>query len=122
MSRIPQSDPPLNRREFLGSSAVNAAGVAAGVVGWSGVAAAGLSPAERVRIAVIGVRNQGKVLATTLAALPDVDVAALCDVDESLLPVAGRAVEVVQGKAPRFEHDFRRLLDDRQVDAVVIAT
>jgi predicted dehydrogenase len=71
---------------------------------------------------VIGVRNQGKTLATSLAVFPDVDVAALCDVDESLLPIAGRVVEAAQGKLPRFERDFRRLLDDPQLDAVVIAT
>jgi nitrous oxide reductase len=33
MPHLPQSDSPLNRREFLGSSAINAAGMAAGVVG-----------------------------------------------------------------------------------------
>jgi predicted dehydrogenase len=122
MPRPTQSDSPLNRREFLGSSAINAAGMAAGVVGWAGVAGAGASPAERVRVGVIGVRNQGKTLATSLAALPDVEVAALCDVDESLLPIAGRGVEAICGKLPRFERDFRRLLDDPQLDAVVIAT
>ncbi|HTI49917.1 MAG TPA: Gfo/Idh/MocA family oxidoreductase [Planctomycetaceae bacterium] len=121
-SRTRPIDPPLNRREFLGSSAMNAAGMAAGVVGWAGVAATGAEPSERVRVGVIGIRNQGKVLATRLAGLPDVEVAALCDVDAGLLPVAGRAVEAVQGKLPRYEADFRRLLDDKAIDAVVIAT
>jgi predicted dehydrogenase len=125
MPRLPPNGPPLNRREFLGSTAINAAGmaagVAAGVVGWPGVAARA-SPSDRVRVGVIGIRNQGKSLATTLAALPDVDVAVLCDVDANLLPVAGRAIETIRGKAPRFERDFRRLLDDREIDAVAIAT
>src|SRR5690606_37724707 len=44
------------------------------------------------------------------------------DVDESLLPVASRAVEAIQGRAPEWEHDFRRVLDDPRIDAVVIAT
>lgn len=101
---------------------MNAAGMAAGVVGWTGVAAASADPTERVRIGVIGIRNQGKVLASRLAGLADVEVTSLCDVDASLLPIAGRAVEAVQGKLPRYESDFRRLLDDRSVDAVVIAT
>jgi predicted dehydrogenase len=110
-----------NRRQFLGSSAKNAAGVAAGMVALGSIAAqAGAS--ERVRVAVIGVRNQGKSLAGNLATLADVEVSALCDVDESLRPAATRAVADIQGRAPRWENDFRRLLDDRTIDAVVIAT
>jgi predicted dehydrogenase len=113
----------VNRRQFLGSSAKNAAGVAVGMVG---LAAAGASlkaaPSERVRVATIGVRNQGKVLATGLASLGDVEVVALCDVDESLRSAAMRALPETVGRAPRWESDFRRILDDRSIDAVVIAT
>ncbi len=117
----------VNRRQFLGSSAKNAAGVAVGMVGLAGATAAvtagtKATPGERVRVAAIGVRNQGKTLAALLAALPDVDVVALCDVDESLRPAATRAVVDVKGKSPRWESDFRRILDDRTIDAVVIAT
>ncbi|MBS0266306.1 MAG: Gfo/Idh/MocA family oxidoreductase [Planctomycetes bacterium] len=116
-------DPPINRRRFLGASAANAAGMAAaGVVGWGGVAQAKSSPGEKIAVGVIGVRGQGKTLATALAGFPDVQVAALCDVDESLLPVVSREVESQQGPAPILVKDFRRLLDDPQVDAVVIAT
>jgi predicted dehydrogenase len=121
MSR-PTSDSPLSRREFLGSSALNAASVAAGVVGLTGAAVAAAGPAETVRVGVIGVRNQGKTLATTFAGLPQVQVAALCDVDANLLPGTGRVVEAIQGTTPRFEGDFRRLLDDPSIDAVAIAT
>lgn len=115
----------VNRRQFLGSSAKNAAGVAAGMVALAGATAATgrkATAGERVRIAVIGVRNQGKTLAAHLAALSDVDLVALCDVDESLRPTATRAAGDGQGKLPRWEPDFRRVLDDQSIDAVVIAT
>jgi predicted dehydrogenase len=115
----------VNRRQFLGSSAKNAAGVAAGMVALAGataVAGSKSSPGERVRVATIGVRNQGKTLTAHLVGLPDVDVVALCDVDESLRPAATSAVTDAHGKAPRWESDFRRILDDRTIDAVVIAT
>lgn len=114
-------DEPINRREFLGSSAKNAAGVAAGMVGLAGVAVAKAAPTERVSVGVIGVRGQGKVLATGLAALPDVDLVTLCDIDESQLPIVSNAVAAIQGRPPRAEQDFRRLLDDPSLDAVVIA-
>ncbi|HET6324216.1 MAG TPA: Gfo/Idh/MocA family oxidoreductase [Planctomycetaceae bacterium] len=117
----------VSRRQFLGSSAKNAAGVAAGMVGLAASASlkaapSERAPAERVRVATIGVRNQGKTLAAGLASLPDVEVVALCDVDESLRPAAVRAVSDITGRVPRFESDFRRILDDRTIDAVVIAT
>src|SRR6185295_15893452 len=88
----------INRRVFLGASAANAAGMAAaGVVGWTGVAGARPAPSERVNVAVIGLRGQGKVLAGALAGFPDVNLAALCDVDESLLPQVAHEVESRSG-------------------------
>src|SRR5690606_28120697 len=92
----------VNRRQFLGRSAKNAAGMAAGMVGLAG-AMAQAPPNERLSIATIGVRNQGKQLAADLAAFADVDVVAICDVDESVLPAASQAVEDAQGWAPRIE-------------------
>lgn len=113
----------LSRRQFLGRSAQNAAGVAAGMVGLSGAAVlAKAAAAERVQIAVIGVRNQGKSLAAGLAALPEAQIVTLCDVDENVLVAASHAVQKEQGTTPHLERDFRRLLDDPKVDAVVIAT
>jgi predicted dehydrogenase len=110
----------LNRRQFLGRSAKNAAGVAAGVVGLSASVARGDRSSD-VRVGIIGVRNQGRTLAQRLAQMADVEVAALCDVDMSLVPAAMKAVDA-QTKTPRWEADFRRILDDETIDAVVIAT
>lgn len=113
----------LSRRQFLGRSAQNAAGVAAGMVGLAGATALAKGAAsERVRLAVIGVRNQGKSLATGFASLPDASIVTLCDVDESVLPSAVQAVQKVQGTSPQTKRDFREVLDDPKVDAVVIAT
>ncbi|HUG92499.1 MAG TPA: Gfo/Idh/MocA family oxidoreductase [Planctomycetaceae bacterium] len=112
----------ISRRQFLGSSAMNAAGVAAGMVGLAAAAMPKRSASERVRLGVIGVRSQGRFLAGTFAGLPDADVAAVCDVDENVLPAAVRAVEDAQGRPPVRVRDFRRLLDDPSIDAVVVAT
>ncbi|MCA9094265.1 MAG: Gfo/Idh/MocA family oxidoreductase [Planctomycetaceae bacterium] len=114
----------FNRREFLGVGARNAATVAAGVAASvvalqsEGRAAAG----ERVRLAGIGLRNQGKGVCSGLSALPDVEFAALCDIDEAQFGPLSSEIEKRQGKKPVWESDFRRLLDDKSIDAVVIAT
>ncbi len=112
----------LSRRQFLGRSAKNAAGVAAGMVGLSATVAVAAGAMSRLRVAVIGVRNQGRNLATLFAEEPGIEVATLCDVDQNLEAAARKAVKDVSGREPRWEADFRRVLDDSSIDAVVIAT
>lgn len=110
----------VSRRQFLGRSAVNAAGLAAGLVGL-GASAEMLSPADPVRVGVIGVRRQGRKLAKGFSSIPGGRVDSLCDVDESVLGRAGREM-AEDGHSPRLDRDYRRLLDDPNLDVVVIAT
>lgn len=111
----------INRRQFLHSSARNAAGVAAGMVGLAGPLAHAEAN-ERVALGAIGVRRQGKFLATSMAGFPDVEVTAICDVDQRVLPDASHEIEQAQGRLPRWETDFRRILDDSSIDGVIIGT
>ncbi|HSU65850.1 MAG TPA: Gfo/Idh/MocA family oxidoreductase, partial [Tepidisphaeraceae bacterium] len=64
----------------------------------------------------------GSHLAVTLATLPGVEVAYVCDVDEHYLGKAVEAVSKKQKTAPQGVGDFRRILDDKSIDAIVIAT
>lgn len=114
----------LSRRQFLGAGAQQAVGVAAGVVGWATTAQADISgsPQERLGVAVIGVRNQGRVLANAFAAQPDVHVRTVCDVDRQQAESAAAGLGALQRTAPSIENDFRRVLDDPAIDAVVVAT
>ena len=112
----------VNRRQFLGRSAQ---GVAVGVVGLSSstaMAKNGRSLGERIGLGVIGIRNQGKLLAGEFAKFDDVEIRTLCDVDETQFSPAVHAVTEAGRPVPGIETDFRRLLDDRTIDAVVIAT
>lgn len=113
----------LSRRQFLGSSAKNAAGMAAGMVG-VGLAAtsAHAAPHERVNLGIIGVRGRGKTLAEAFAGLPQAEVVTVCDVDESIVRETANSVAEIQGRTPKRQSDFRNVLDDSRVDAVVIAT
>lgn len=110
----------FSRRQFLGRSAQQAAGVAAGMVALSGAAAE--NPSERLRLGLIGLRHQGKSLAESLVAFPDVELAALCDVDPQQFAPVMKLSSEARRPSPRCESDFRRLLDDPSLDAVVIAT
>ena len=104
----------VKRRTFLG-----AAGAGLLVLpSRSGRAA----PSDRVRVAVIGLRSRGLDHAKLFANDPGAEVVAVCDVDDAMFARPVKGVESAGGKAPRTEKDFRRLLDDKTIDAVTVAT
>jgi predicted dehydrogenase len=79
-------------------------------------------PSDTVRVACVGVRGQGQTHIETYARMPNVEIAALCDVDESVLGARLAGVEKLGKKRPAAFTDFRKLLEDRSIDAVSIAT
>src|SRR5438105_1555122 len=79
------------------------------------------SPGDNVRVAVMGLNGRGTVLARTFARAAHADVAYVCDVDSLVLGKAVSAVAGVQSKSPKGLGDFRKALDDKAVDALVIA-
>jgi predicted dehydrogenase len=62
------------------------------------------------------------VLASLFAALPDVEIPYICEVDRNVAGPALEIVEKAQGKAPQLVEDLRIVLDDKSIDALVIAT
>jgi predicted dehydrogenase len=77
---------------------------------------------DRVRTAFIGVGNRGDQLLDAFLTHRDQTTVALSDVYEPYLPAAAAKVAKAGGHAPDAVKDYRRLLDRRDVDAVVIAT
>ena len=76
---------------------------------------------ERIRVAVMGVNSRGDALAQTFAAAEGAEVAWVCDVDSRAAEKCAMAVGKLQQQAPGTLVDFRRALDDDDVDALVIA-
>src|SRR5215813_15190787 len=101
----------MNRRYFLQSALLGAA-----------AAKPGQSAADKVTIAIMGIRGRGRALAGLFSALPDVNIAALCDVDPGVYDRAAKAVEANHRPRPPLVADVRRILDDKSIDALVIAT
>lgn len=113
----------LSRREFLESSASAGLAIGAGISALTASRKAGAAPpSERVRLAVVGIHGRGGYHAQKFAARPDCEIAYLCDVDESLFPQNVNNVEQAQKNKPQTVGDFRRALDDKNVDAIVVAT
>ncbi len=80
------------------------------------------SPSDTVRVACVGLRGRGQDHLKELGAIPNVEIVALCDVDESVLNKAASHVESASKKKPATYSDLRKLLEDKSIDAVTIAT
>ncbi|MEW5974166.1 MAG: Gfo/Idh/MocA family oxidoreductase [Acidobacteriota bacterium] len=109
----------LSRRSFA-KKAGRAALLATGPFVMTGLARQ--SPNDTMNVAVMGIRSRGRDHATTLAQLPNVNCATLCDIDERLFPKALAEVEELAAKRPKTETDIRRVLDDKDIDAISIAS
>jgi predicted dehydrogenase len=105
---------PIDRRQFLGVAATT---------GLAGLTSKAASPNASINVAVIGVGSRGMSHATSFASTSGVDVSTVCDVDIHHAEEAAKAVESLNpGKKTKSVTDFRRILDDKSVDAVIIAT
>ena len=74
----------------------------------------------RVRVAVLGL-GRGLDHVVAYLQIPDVEIAAVCDVDNRRITAAQKAVEAKTGKAPQGVKDFHRILHDNSIDALSIA-
>jgi len=79
------------------------------------------SPNDTVGVAVLGA-GRGSALAHWFAKLPDSQVVAICEVDESRGKKLAERIASVQGKRPPVVSDFRTLLERKDVDALAVAT
>ena len=114
----------MSRREFLGKSGKAALGLAAaGVVAGPALAQDKTPSAnDKVILGVIGMGGMGMHNMGQFLNMPDVEVAAVCDVDTVRADIAAAEVEKRRGKKPLIHHDFRKVLEMKDVDAVLIST
>ena len=120
----------MNRRHFLQRTAAATAGMALAL---PRRARAQTSPNETVNVAIIGLRgaNQGHPTWTArgrgqdhyehLSGIPNVRISHVVDVDERHFNGSLAVVKQKYGGDPKTATDFRRVLDDKDVDAVTIA-
>lgn len=121
---------PLNRRHFLHDTAALAAAIASLQAGTAGAADAEkeavdskkVGPNERLNVACVGVHGRGRDHLDGFTELKDSQVVAICDVDSN---VGGKAREQMAKKTGvdvKYVQDVRKLLEDKSIDVVSIAT
>ena len=114
-----------NRRDFVKTSAVAAAGVASlgSMPGAYGMFSRKARPSDMVRVALIGGRNMGWSNLETFLKFPQVQCVSICDIDDEWLNKRASDVEKIVGKKPQqLVKDWRKVMDNREVDAVIVAT
>jgi predicted dehydrogenase len=105
-----QSEQKINRRTFIKAGTATALTAAS----WSRVYGAN----ERIGIGMIGIGLMGRIHTRNFAKLPDAAVLGICD---TYTPRVDVGAEIVGGNVMKCQ-DFRRLLDHKDIDAVVVAT
>ena len=104
----------MTRRQFVAGTG--------GALLW-GTSRAWAGANDRVRVAVIGVHGMGQNHIKEYSALPNVEVVALCDVDESqFAPVIKKHFAEKGLKTPKTYTDLRKLYEDKEIDAVSVVT
>src|SRR4051812_30757133 len=104
----------MNRRTFLKSTAAAGFGV---WIADRALAQESKSPSEKLNVAVVGVQGRGK---DNLKGVKHQNIVALCDVDSKNL--AGVVKEFPELEKARQYADWRKMLEQKDIDAVVIAT
>jgi predicted dehydrogenase len=111
-----------SRRKFITSSLTLATG--AGML--SAMPASGigniLGANEKLTAGVIGINGMGNADIRAFLGQPNTECAAICDVDENVLNKRAAEIEKLQGTKPRIYKDFRRLLEDKDIDVIIIGT
>ena len=106
-----------DRRSFLKAGGIAAAGLMT-----AASARKVLGANDRIRIAVIGVRGRGWDHVKGYQSIPGVEIAAFCDIDENVLQKRLADAEQMGIPKPQTYTDVRKLLAEKNIDAVSIAT
>jgi predicted dehydrogenase len=116
----------FSRRDFVRGSLGVAAGLSAGaglpLLADQAVAKKKAGPNDRINVCIMGIRGRGQAHLGAFLGHKDTTVTALCDVDSRLFADSAKTVEDKTGRGPRCEQDIRRILEDKNIDVISIAT
>jgi predicted dehydrogenase len=81
-----------------------------------------VGPNDTINIGLIGCKGMGFSDLVSMLKMGDTNVIALCDVDENVLQARTIDLEKAGIKKPKWYKDYRRLLENKDIDVVVIGT
>ena len=86
------------------------------------IALPALGASDRISVGITGLRGRGRDHIEQFAKFREARIAAVCDVDSAQVERAVALVEKLTGAKPKTYRDFRQMLDDKEIDAVTVAT
>jgi predicted dehydrogenase len=109
----------MSRRSFFKQSSTGV--VAAAAAFPTIIPSRAFGAADRVNVAVIGIRGQGGGHIGGFPRVENTQIAAICDVDQNLFPDRVKAIQERDGNEPRTYTDMRRVFENPDIDAVTFA-
>ena len=112
----------LNRRNFIQKASASAVGAGVFSILPSEIWNSPVAPSDKIRIGLIGCKNQGFWDLKCHLDYADAECVALCDVDSKVLSERAAEIKKTYNQVPRLYRDFRKLLEQKDLDAVIIGT
>ena len=110
-----------SRRDFIKTASVLAAG---SVIPVNAISKSGpvISPSDKIKVGLIGARSQGFADLTSLLKNPEVECIAMCDIDRNILTNQTNALLKLGSPMPKLYLDYRKMLENKDIDVVIIGT
>ncbi|WP_077921996.1 Gfo/Idh/MocA family protein [Spirosoma sp. 209] len=112
------TNPSYSRRKFIQTAVAGSAVLGLPTI----IPSRAFGANDRLRVAVIGINGRGKDHIAGFSKLDNVEVATLCDVDNVVLQKGAADFEAKYKRKLKTEQDLRKVYDDKDIDAVSIAT
>ncbi len=115
----------MERRNFIQKAmiATTGIGIASSFPQFVRGGVKGTNASDKIKVALIGAKNQGWNNLTKFIEFPNVECVAICDVDDKWLNQRAADVEKKTGKKPPFLYkDWRKVIENKDVDVVIVGT
>ena len=112
----------LNRRNFIKKTSFTAAGTGLFSILPAGIWKSPVSPSDKINLGLIGCKNQGFWDLQCHLDSDDAVCTALCDIDTKVLNERAADIKKKYNQSPRLYSDFRKMLEQKDIDAVIIGT
>ncbi|MCK4749546.1 MAG: Gfo/Idh/MocA family oxidoreductase, partial [Bacteroidales bacterium] len=114
----------MKRRDFINKGTTLAAGTSI-LTAFPGTLQASsriFGANDRINVGAMGLKGMGMSDLKSFLKMEGVECLAVCDVDQNILEQRAAETEKIQGKAPRIYGDYRKMLENKDLDAVIIGT
>ena len=111
-----------SRRKFINNSSKIIAGAGLASVLPYNAFAKKVAANDKVTVGLIGCKGMGFANLRNFLKYPEVQVKALCDIDQNVLEERSGETAEMTGKKPDMYGDYRKLLEDKEIDVVIVGT